>query len=100
MQNGLEEVYLEKTSFFAILGLTGTGKSTFINAISNSSYCKVSNKGKSETQTPQLIAFADNKLKHFFLILDTPGLGDSKDNDAIINKINQILLSYPYIKKL
>lgn len=100
MQNSLEKVDLEKTSFFAILGLTGTGKSTFINAISNSSYCKVSNKGKSETQTPQLIAFADNKLKHFFRILDTPGLGDSKDNDAIINKINQILISYPYIKKI
>ena len=93
------EVDLENSSFCVILGMTGHGKSTFINAISDSNNCRVSNKGKSETPKPALIEFKDSN-KHIYEILDTPGLGDSKDNEAIINQINGIISHYPYIKKI
>ena len=89
---------LLETSYCVILGMTGHGKSTFINAISNSNNCRVSNKGKSQTKYINSIKLKKNN--HSFIFFDTPGLGDSKDNEEVINRIKEIISHYPYIKKI
>ena len=93
-----DNCYLLKTSYCVILGMTGHGKSTFINAITNSKSCKTSNKGSSKTKYINCINF--RKYNHIFKILDTPGLGDSEDNEKTINTIQEIVYLYPFIKKL
>ena len=85
-------------SCFAIIGLTGAGKSSFLNAISDSDSCKVGTQGKSCTQGNQLVTFVYNN--HRFNALDTPGLDDSDNNDEKINTLKNILGSHPTIKTL
>ena len=85
-------------SYFAVLGLTGHGKSTFLNAISGMESCKVSSKGKSQTQKNQLVSFVYKN--HRFNAIDTPGLDDSTNNEEKINELKEILKVQPKIKKL
>lgn len=85
-------------SYFAIIGLTGHGKSTFLNAISGTESCKVSSKGKSETQVIQLVSFVRNN--HRFNAIDTPGLDDSDDDKKKVSIIKEVLKGHPKIKKL
>jgi len=85
-------------SYFVVLGLTGSGKSTFINALSNKSCCKVSNKGNSETKISQGVEFYLNN--HTFTVVDTPGLGDSEDNEKVINELKTLLANWPFLKKI
>ena len=68
-----------ENSFFVVLGLTGAGKSLFLNAISNTNCCEVGSYEKSCTQTNQVLPFTYNN--HNFYALDTPGLDDSEDNN-------------------
>jgi len=85
-------------SYFVVLGLTGSGKSTFINALSNKSCCKVSNSGESETKKNQGVQF--NRNNHTFIVVDTPGLGDSEDNNVVINQLKTLLSKWPFLKKI
>ena len=89
---------LFKESYFVIVGLTGVGKSTFVNAISNKKCCRVSVKGKSMTQNHQLIRFSQNH--HTFYVVDTPGLGDSQNNERVINELKTLLSKWPFLKKI
>jgi hypothetical protein len=89
---------LIKESYFVIVGLTGVGKSTFVNAISNKKCCRVSVKGKSMTQNHQLIRFSQNH--HTFYVVDTPGLGDSQNNERVINELKTLLSKWPFLKKI
>ena len=66
-------------SFFVILGLTGAGKSFFINAISDTNCCKVAASRKSCTQMNEMVSFVYNN--HRYNALDTPGLDDSDNNN-------------------
>lgn len=66
-------------SFFIVLGLTGTGKSFYINAISDINSCKVAASGKSYTQMNEMVSFINNN--HGYIALDTPGLDDSDNNN-------------------
>ena len=85
-------------SYFAVLGLTGAGKSSFLNAISDTESCEVGKKGKSCTQKNQLVTFVFNN--HRFNALDTPGLDDSDNNDEKVNTLKNILREHPRIKKI
>ena len=85
-------------SYFVILGLTGAGKSTFVNALSNKQCCKVSVKGKSMTQNNELIRFSQNH--HTFYVVDTPGLGDSQNNERVINELKTLLSKWQFLKKI
>ena len=85
-------------SFFVVLGLTGAGKSFFINAISDTNSCKVAASGKSCTQMNEMVSFVYNN--HRYNALDTPGLDDSDNNDEKINTLKNILGSHPTIKTL
>ena len=89
---------LIKESYFVIVGLTGVGKSTFVNAISNKKWCRVSVKGKSMTQNNELIRFSQNH--HTFYVVDTPGLGDSQNNERVINELKTLLSKWPFLKKI
>lgn len=85
-------------SYFAVLGLTGVGKSSFLNAISDSESCEIGNSGKSCTQTNQLVSFVFNN--HRFNAIDTPGLDDSDNDDEKVNALKKVLKDHPTIKKI
>lgn len=85
-------------SFFAVLGLTGMGKSSFLNAISDSESCVIGNLGKACTQTNQLVSFVYKN--HRFNAIDTPGLDDTDNNDQKINVLKGLLSVHPKIKKI
>lgn len=85
-------------SYFAVIGLTGAGKSLFLNAISVSDSCRVGSLGKSCTQENQLVSFVYKN--HRFNAIDTPGLDDSNNNDEKIEKLKMVLKNHPKIKKI
>ena len=85
-------------SYFAVLGLTGAGKSSFLNAISDTDSCIIGKLGRACTQNIQLVSFAyDN---HRFNALDTPGLDDTDNNEEKIKILKNILKEHPKIKKI
>lgn len=85
-------------SYFAVVGLTGAGKSMFLNAISDSNSCVVASTGKACTQVNQLVSFVYNN--HRFNALDTPGLDDTDNNEEKIKLLKNILKVHPKIKKI
>jgi predicted GTPase len=91
------ERYLDE-SYFAIIGLTGVGKSSFINALIKEERCPIGKRGSSKTKNIQVINFIYNG--HPFFAIDTPGLDDENKNDEIIEKIKNLLNISPKIKKL
>ena len=53
------EAILRNYSFFVVVGLTGAGKSSLINALSNNNnLCEVSREGESKTQKLQDFHFS------------------------------------------
>ena len=84
--------------YFVVLGISGHGKSSFINAISGTNSCHVSNKGESDTQDFKSVEFVHNKLN--YVGIDTPGLEDSKDNNEKINLIKSLLNKYPFVRSI
>ena len=95
--NDIEFDY-ETESFFAIIGLTGCGKSEFLNALAGVKVCETSNKGKSKTQDIQKVELVYKN--NIFSAIDTPGLDDSNDDNSKIEIIKDLLIKYPKIKKL
>ena len=88
----------ETESFFAIIGLTGCGKSEFLNALAGEKVCETSNGGKSKTQKIQKVELLYKN--NLFSAIDTPGLDDSNDDNSKIEIIKDLLIKYPKIKKL
>ena len=95
--NDIEFDY-ETESFFAIIGLTGCGKSEFLNAFAGQKVCETSYKSESKTQNYQKVELLYKN--NLFSAVDTPGLDDSKDNNSKIKIIKDMLIQYPKIKKL
>jgi len=56
-----------------VLGETGVGKSSFINAITKTSKCEVGNEGKACTRDYDIII--TNYNSNNFIFIDTPDLG-------------------------
>ena len=84
--------------FYAVIGLTGCGKSEFLNAITGKKSFKTSCDRNSITQEFKVaISNYDNKI---LLGIDTPWLSDSKNNDEKIKKLKEILTVYPRIQKI
>ncbi len=50
------ERYIDE-SYFAVLGITGVGKSSFLNALMRENICEVGNQGNSKTKLAQIINF-------------------------------------------
>ena len=74
-----------------LIGGTGTGKSTTLNAIFQTETAKVGH-----SFAPETMNVSDHMLNDNFRLWDTPGLGDGFDNDkSHVRKITE-LLHKPY----
>ena len=86
-------------SYFAVLGLTGAVKISFLNTISEyDNYCLVGALGKACTQKNHLVSFVYNN--HRFNAIDTPGLDDTDNNEEKVNVLKNLLKEHPKIKKI
>lgn len=88
-------------SYFAVLGITGVGKSSFLNALIGEVKCPVGKGGSSKTKNAQIINFIYNERQ--FFAIDTSGLDDDEDNeedDENVNTIEKILEKSPKIKAI
>ncbi len=98
IKNDTNDKYTNK-SYFVVIGITGEGKSLFVNTISEQNKFAVSSKGKSETQQNQDVEFIFNN-NNTFVAIDTPGLDDSLYNSEKINNLKKLISEYPTIKCL
>ncbi len=98
IKNNINDKYTNK-SLFVVIGITGEGKSLFINTISEQNKFAVSSKGKSETQQNQDVEFIFNN-NNTFVAIDTPGLDDSLYNSEKINNLKKLIYEKPTIKCL
>ena len=90
----------ENESYFAIIGLTGCGKTSLLNALSNEKVSDINIKGfyKAQEQDIQKVEF--QYKNNLFYAIDTPGIDDSKDDANKFEIIKDALIKYPKIKKL
>ena len=86
-------------SYFVVIGLTGEGKSLFINTISGmDNKFQTSSNGNSETQQIQSFEFVFNGTS--FVGIDTPGLDDSFNYLKNIQQLKTLIYENPTIKCL
>ena len=90
----------ENESYFAIIGLIGSGKTSLLNALSNEKVSEIYIKGfyKAQEQDIQKVEF--QYKNNLFYAIDTPGIDDSKDDANKFEIIKDALIKYPKIKKL
>ena len=81
-----------KRKIILVVGLTGSGKSSFINFITDKNECKVSSKSYSCIKDYKMVDLYDRDTVYYFV--DTPGLddaaGDKNNIEAIIKFRNTI----------
>ena len=65
-----------RRKFILVIGVTGTGKSSFINFMTNKDECKVSDEGESCTKDYKIVDIYHKDTIYYFV--DTPGLDDSE----------------------
>ena len=86
-------------SYFVVIGITGEGKSLFVNTISGmDNKFQTSSNGNSETQQIQSVEFVFNGTS--FVGIDTPGLDDSSHNLEKIQQLKTLIYENPTIKCL
>ena len=76
-----------------VLGETGVGKSSFVNAITKSQKMEVGHDGKAQTTCYDVM---DNKYKgNTYIFIDTPGLNDAKGDEKNIKQLKDAAVEYP-----
>ena len=78
----------ENITSIIVLGETGTGKSSFCNILFNNPKCKIGEDLNS--QTNEIVGYNGDEQYSDIFIIDTPGLNDSKGEEADINNINRM----------
>jgi predicted GTPase len=96
--NTEREMKYTNGSYFTAIGITGEGKSSFLNVLSGKNGFSTSSKGNSETQTVQNVSFNFDGTS--FVAIDTPGLDDSGNNSQKINDLKKLIFEYPTLKCL
>ena len=87
-----------KDKIAILLGITGVGKSSFINCITKTNRCQVGDSAKSCTQKIQQSDMSKDGYNYYFV--DTPGLDDGKGDEKNIEQLNTIKKKYPRINAL
>ena len=79
-----EEELADKFNVVIPLGITGSGKSSVLNAICGSKLYKESGNSESETSEPKgvIADCEDFKSQKPTIVIDFPGLGDSMNRDT------------------
>ena len=77
------------------LGITGVGKSSFINSITKKKKCKVGNTSDACTQEVLQVDVFNEGYNFYFV--DTPGLDDGKGDDKNIAQLDNLKSKYPRI---
>ena len=93
-----EQIDEVKDKISILLGITGVGKSSFINFITNTTRCKVGNSTKSCTQKIMQSDMSKDGYNYYFV--DTPGLDDGEGDEKNIAQLNSIKKKYPRINSL
>lgn len=81
-----------------LLGLTGAGKSSFINGIVGRNECEVGHKAESCTKKLKIVNYLKDGINYYFI--DTPGFEDSKLEEKDIISILNELRNYPRISSI
>ncbi|KIK57234.1 hypothetical protein GYMLUDRAFT_46492 [Collybiopsis luxurians FD-317 M1] len=79
----------------AVMGSTGSGKSSFIKLLSGDQTVKTGDSLESETIDVQQVSFQDEQTGHRIILVDTPGFDDSRDgmsDTEVLRKITGFLL--------
>ncbi|KAJ4480271.1 P-loop containing nucleoside triphosphate hydrolase protein [Lentinula aciculospora] len=79
-----------------VMGSTGTGKSSFIQLLTNNTSVKIGNNIDSLTSEVQVFRLLDHTSGHNIVVVDTPGFDDSRSDitdTAILKKITEFLLN-------
>ncbi|CAA7267406.1 unnamed protein product [Cyclocybe aegerita] len=88
----------------AVMGSTGTGKSSFIRLLTGNTDVKVGDSLESETSDIQVIRFCDGPSGRNVTIVDTPGFDDSRagvsDTDILRTITEFLLKEYDENRKL
>ena len=80
-----------------LIGRSGRGKSTLANVITGlENKFKESGSSASETKKVQVEEFVDDKSRVSYLVIDTPGIGDTKMSD---NEVLDIIAEAVYRAK-
>ena len=77
-----------KDRFVVLLGETGSGKSTFINSITNDNLCITSSESKSCTKNIQIVKLFIDGYNIYFV--DTPGLNDQEEDKKNKEQITKL----------
>lgn len=93
-----EKIDEVKDKIVILLGITGVGKSSFINCITNTTRCKVGSSAKSCTQT--IMQSDMSKDGYNFYFVDTPGLDDGEGDEENIVQLNSIKSKFPRINAM
>ena len=78
-----------------LLGITGVGKSSFINSITKKKECKVGDTSKACTQKINQSDISNEGYNFYFV--DTPGLDDGEGDEKNIAQLDNLKKKYPRI---
>ena len=78
-----------------LLGITGVGKSSFINSITKKKECKVGDTPKACTQKINQSDISNEGYNFYFV--DTPGLDDGEGDEKNIAQLDDLKKKYPRI---